>query len=115
MSEEKTYTRSSLQAAVAAAVADERRRLARIMGSPEAVGREGLALTLATTTSQSIDQVRTALAAAPTAAVVASGRAGASPIGLSIAQPTAEANSADASSLWDKSLASRGMQIGGGK
>ncbi|MCK1618059.1 hypothetical protein IVA96_15680 [Bradyrhizobium sp. 159] len=113
MSEENTYTRSGLQAAVAAAVADERRRLARIMGAPEAAGREQLALTLATTTNQTVDQARAALAAATT--VPASGRAGASPLGLSIEQPTVEANSADTSSLWDKSLASRGMQIGGGK
>ncbi|MCK1424599.1 MULTISPECIES: hypothetical protein [unclassified Bradyrhizobium] len=110
---EETYTKSKLQAAVAAAVADERRRLAAIMGAPEAAGREGLALTLATTTSQSVDQARAALAAAT--AVPASGRAGASPLGLSIAQPTAEASGADASSLWDKSLASRGMKVGGGK
>lgn len=113
MSDEKTYTRSSLQAAVAAAVADERRRLARIMGAPEAAGREQLALTLATTTNQTVDQARAALAAAT--AVPASGRADASPLGLSIEQPTAETKSTDASSLWDQSLASRGMKIGGGK
>ncbi|MCK1456679.1 hypothetical protein IVB36_38820 [Bradyrhizobium sp. 35] len=61
--------RSTIQAAVARAVADERRRLARIMGTPEAAGQEKLALTLATTTSKSTDEVRALLTANKPAAI----------------------------------------------
>ena len=59
---------SELQTAVARAIADERRRFARIIGTPEAAGREQLALAIATTTSKSVDEARAALAAAPAAA-----------------------------------------------
>lgn len=38
------------------------------MGTPEAAGREQLALAIATTTSKSVDEARAALAAAPAAA-----------------------------------------------
>lgn len=59
---------SAIQHAIARTMADERRRLARIMGTPEAAGREALALTIATTTGKSVDQARAVLAAAPIAA-----------------------------------------------
>lgn len=65
--------RSTIQAAVARAVADERRRLARIMGTPEAAGQEKLALTLATTTSKSTDEVRALLTANKPAIAPATG------------------------------------------
>ncbi|WP_316185372.1 MULTISPECIES: hypothetical protein [unclassified Bradyrhizobium] len=75
------------------AVKAERDRIAAINALPEAKGREGLAMTLATSTDMSVDQVRAALAAAPTAA--ADG-ARDSEIGL----------------LWDQVLSSKGMTDG---
>lgn len=113
MSETRTFTASDLRTAVAVAVKRDRARTAAILGMPEAAGREGLAQTLATTTDMSFDQVKAALAAAPVAP--AAGRAGTSDIGLSVEQPAPGKDNAEASSLWDKSLASRGMQIGGAK
>lgn len=92
------------------AVKAERDRFAAIVALPEAKGREGLAQTLATTTDMSVDQVKAALASAPIA--TAAGRAGGSDIGLSVEQPAPGKDNADASSLWDKALASRGMKVG---
>jgi hypothetical protein len=67
MSEEaRIFTKSGLQTAVAAARADERRRIAAITSLPEAAGRERLALTLATTTDQSVAEAKAALTSAPT-------------------------------------------------
>jgi hypothetical protein len=67
MSEEaRIFTKSGLQTAVAAARADERRRIAAITSLPEAAGRERLALALATTTDQSVAEAKAALTSAPT-------------------------------------------------
>lgn len=69
-----------------AAVKADRDRIAAISALPEAKGREGLAMTLATT-GLSVDQARAALAAAPI-------------------------DPAAASAMWDDVLLSRGMKIG---
>jgi signal peptide peptidase SppA len=97
------------EAAIAAAVAAERERIRTITSLPEAYGREAMALTLATTTSLSVDQVKASLAAAPLAAL--NGRAGASALGLSVDPPRAEGTRADAAASWDKALTKAGMQI----
>src|SRR5207302_1803035 len=102
---------AALAAARTEGATTERERIRAITSLPEAAGREGLALTLATTTALSVDQVKATLTAAPTA--VASGRAGASAIGLSVEMPKAEGDRAEASSSWDKALTSRGMKVGG--
>lgn len=87
----------------------ERERIRAITSLPEAAGREALAMTLATTTPLSVDQVKASLSAAPKG--VDSGRAGASAIGLSVNPKTEEGNSAEASGLWDKALTSRGLKL----
>ncbi|WP_029084339.1 hypothetical protein [Bradyrhizobium sp. th.b2] len=71
----------------AATAQAERDRIAAINALPEAKGREGLAMNLATTTSMTVAQARAALAAAPLSA-------------------------AGISAQWDAVLKSRGM-IGG--
>ena len=97
-------------AAVAAAVTADRDRIRAVTSLPEAAGREALALQLALT-GLSADQVRASLEAVPAAA--AAGRASASPIGLSAELPNPNAGTgAEASSLWDKALTSRGMKLG---
>jgi hypothetical protein len=91
------------------AIAAERERVRAITSLPEAAARKALALTLATTTALSVDQVKASLASAPMG--VASGRAGASPIGLSIDPPKTAGDPAEASASWDKALTSRGMKL----
>ncbi|MET4043964.1 hypothetical protein [Bradyrhizobium sp. RT6a] len=160
--------RSTIQAAVARAVADERRRLARIMGTPEAAGREALALDIATTTGRSVDEARASLAAAPPAAAanvpamagtikaerdrfaailalpeakgreglavtlatttdmstdqvkvalaaapaaVAGERAGDTDIGLSVDQGKQQQTRQNVTDMWDAALTSRGMKV----
>ena len=88
--EARVFTKSGLDAAIAAAQAEERRRIRAITSLPEAAGRESLALHLATATAMSADKVKTILASAPIATV--GDRAGNSNAGL----------------LWDKVLADRG-------
>jgi hypothetical protein len=68
------------------AVKAERDRIRSINALPEAVGRENLAMNLATTTDMTVGQVKAALAAAP--------------VGISDDQ---------LSGLWDAALTSRGM------
>lgn len=111
--------RASLAAAPAAtapaartaaeAVAAERSRIAAILALPGAAGREGLAVTLATTTDMSVDQIKAALAAAP--AAVAGERAGDTSIGLSVDQGKQQQNSQSTSAMWDAALTSRGMKM----
>ncbi|MDH2341506.1 hypothetical protein [Bradyrhizobium sp. SSUT77] len=111
--------RAALTAAPIAAAADvpatagtikaERARFATILALPEAKGREGLAVTLATTTDMSADQIKVALAAAP--AAVAGERAGDTEIGLSVDQGKQQQNSQSTSVLWDAALTSRGMKM----
>jgi signal peptide peptidase SppA len=130
MTDQPTFTQAQLNDAVAqalaaagvkpAAAADapsaadtikaERDRFAAINALPEAKGREGLAMTLATTTDMTVEQVKAALASAP--AAVADGRAGASKIGLSVEQPKPGSDAANTSALWEASLKSRGMKVG---
>ena len=108
MSETRTFTASDLRTAVAVAVKRDRTRIAAIMATPEAAGREGLALKLATTTDQTVDQVKASLATAPTAGL----SVGATDTTLSSEQPKRDARTAvEAASLWDAALASRGMRI----
>jgi hypothetical protein len=109
MIEKPVFTRSGLQAAVTAAIAKERGRFAAIMALPAAAERQQLALTLATTTDQSVDQVKISLEAAPVA--TDGRRAAARPI----EQPSGGNDNTgvgDASALWDASLKSRGFKIG---
>jgi signal peptide peptidase SppA len=133
MSDEANVTRAQLDAAVAVARTEatatanvgreaaiaaarteaataERDRIRAITSLPEAAGREALALSLATTTALTADQVKTTLTAAP--AAVADGRAGASAIGLSVQAPKTESSRAEAALDWDKALTNRGMKIG---
>lgn len=117
----RVFARLGLQAAVAAAIADERRRLATIMRTPEAAGREKLALQLATTTSKTFDQVRAALAAAPLAdgsGSVASEPAVSQPSAPTPVTPPAEpptvdnaTSTADAAAMWEKSMTARGLPM----
>lgn len=131
---EQTFTASQLNDAVAKALADagikpgaaatsaaapsaadtikaERDRIAAINALPEAKGREGLAMNLATSTDMTVDQVKAALAAAP--AAVALARAGDSEIGLTVDHGADAAKSGqNASALWDTALTSRGMKVG---
>jgi hypothetical protein len=65
----------------------ERARIAVIVALPEAAGREALATHLATSTDMTVDQVRAALAAAPI-------------------------DSATISAMWSSALASRGLKTG---
>jgi hypothetical protein len=111
MSETRTFTASDLRTAVAVGVKRDRARVGAIVALPEAAGRHQLALTLATTTDMTVDQVRASLAAAPTAAD--SGRGAASPIGPSTEQPSArnDTNTGDVSAIWNASLKSRGFKI----
>ncbi|MGY4355533.1 hypothetical protein QA633_43630 [Bradyrhizobium barranii] len=95
--------------AAAATIKAERNRFAAILALPEAKGREGLAVTLATTTDMSVDQIKAALAAAPAAVSVT--RAGDTGIGLSVDQGKQQQNRQDASALWDAALTSRGMKV----
>lgn len=102
-------------AAAAPSAADtikaERDRFAAINALPEAKGREGLAMTLATTTDMTVDQVKAALASAPAAAT--GDRAGDHAVGLSIAPAKPDATNPQAvSAQWDTVLKSRGMQVG---
>jgi capsid assembly protease len=131
---EPTFTASQLNEAVAKALADagikpaaaaaapatvsaadavkaDRARFAAITALPEAKGREGLAMNLATSTDMTVDQVKVALAAAP--AAVAAARAGDSDIGLTVDHGAdASKSGQNASALWDAALTSRGMKIG---
>jgi len=122
---DKTFTQADIDAAVQAAVAQatapkaptaadaaasERARLAAIIALPEAKGREGLALALATTTDMTVDQVKVALVAAPVS--VAGARAADSDIGLSVDPgKSQQQNSQNTSAMWDNVLTSRGMKI----
>ncbi|RXG93036.1 hypothetical protein [Bradyrhizobium zhanjiangense] len=100
----------SQSSTAADAVKTERNRFAAIVALPEAKGREGLAMTLATTTDMTVDQVKAALASAPTAP--AGARAGDSDIGLSIDHgKTQHQNSQSVSAMWDAALTSRGMKL----
>ncbi|OKO73039.1 hypothetical protein [Bradyrhizobium sp. NAS96.2] len=86
----------------------ERGRFAAITALPEAKGREGLAMNLATTTDMTVDQVKATLSAAPLAA------AGDHAVGPSIAP--ANPNAAipqNVSAQWDAVLKSRGMVLQG--
>ncbi|WP_354124598.1 hypothetical protein [Bradyrhizobium sp. LA6.10] len=86
----------------------DRTRIAAISCLPEAAANAGLALKLATTTDLSVDQIKVALAATPTATVPG----GVSDAALSFEQPKSDASAAvEAASLWDAALASRGMRI----
>ncbi|MGY3588075.1 S49 family peptidase [Bradyrhizobium sp. USDA 4350] len=102
-------------AAAAPSAADtikaERERFAAINALPEAKGREGMAMHLATTTDMTVDQVKAVLATAPIAATGA--RAGDSDVGLSVApaNPNA-ANPQNVSAQWDAVLKSRGLKVG---
>ncbi|QHP69561.1 hypothetical protein EI171_21080 [Bradyrhizobium sp. LCT2] len=91
--ETRVFTRSGLQIAVAAAVAADRRRVAAILTLPEAAGRAGLALSIATTTDQSVADAKAALAAA------------------SADKPADPAVATDASALWDRALSARGLPM----
>lgn len=93
----------------AEAVASERTRMTAVRALPEAAGRENLALTLATTTEMTVDQIKTALAAAP--AAVSGARAGDSDIGLSVDPGKQQQNNQNVSALWDAALTSRGMKM----
>lgn len=92
------------------AARSERERFAAITALPEAKGREGLAMNLATT-NLSVDQVRTALASAPLSAATVSAMWDASlasrGMKVGAVAPSASADSA----LWDAALTSRGMQV----
>ncbi|HEX7882960.1 MAG TPA: hypothetical protein VF499_09495 [Afipia sp.] len=90
----------------------ERDRFAAINALPEAKGREGLAMNLATTTDMTVDQVKATLAAAPIGG--AGARARDSDVGPSIApaNPNA-ANPQNVSAQWDAVLKSRGMVLQG--
>ncbi|MDA9510922.1 hypothetical protein XI09_40965 [Bradyrhizobium sp. CCBAU 11386] len=89
----------------------ERNRIAAIRSLPEAVGRENLAMTLATTTDMSVDQIKTALAAAPidAAAVSALWSASLASRGMNVGAVAPNASTDDA--LWTAALTSRGMQV----
>jgi len=100
----------SQSSTAADAVKAERNRIRAIMSLPEAAGREGLAQTLATTTDMTVDQVKAALASAPSPAGGA--RAGDTDIGLSIDHGKQQhQNSQSVSAMWDASLTSRGMKL----
>lgn len=120
MSDERVFTKTGLAAAVSAAVTADRRRVAAILTLPEAAGREQLALTLATTTNQSVADAKAALGAAsadePADATVATDAAvlwdrALSARGLPM-QKSDTQNPPDVPALWDASLKSRGMQVG---
>lgn len=95
--------------AAAATIKAERNRFAAILALPEAKGREVLAVTLATTTDMTVDQIKAALAAAP--AAVAGTRAGDAEGGLSVDQGKQQQNSQSVSAMWDAALTSRGMKM----
>jgi capsid assembly protease len=99
---------AALTAARTEAANGERERIRAVTALPEAAGREALALQLALT-GLTADQTKASLAAAPVA--VAGGRAGGSPIGLSVEQPKPE-DRAQASTDWGNVLAARGMKVG---
>lgn len=100
---------TAIAAARTEAANAERERIRAITALPEAAGREALAMTLATTTPLSVDQVKASLTSAPKG--VDGGRAGASAIGLSVEQPKPGGDRAEASVSWDKALTSRGMKL----
>lgn len=78
-----------MQTAAAVAIKADRERMAAISALPEAKGREGLAMHLATTTEMTVDQVKASLASAPL-------------------------DAAAVAAMWDAALTSRGMKVGAG-
>ena len=85
--DEPVVTRAQLGAAIIEARNAERERIRAITSLPEAVGKEALALSIATTSSKSLEEAKTALS-------------------------SGSASSGDANSLsasWDKVFERRGM------
>ncbi|MGY3584453.1 hypothetical protein ACVIGB_006488 [Bradyrhizobium sp. USDA 4341] len=102
--------------AAADVIKAERERIAAISALPDALGREGLAMHIATKTDMTVDQAKTALAAAPDGItdIQASGLWD-TVLANRGTSNAATSNHAPAATGWDAALKSRGMQIGGGK
>lgn len=112
MGGERIFTRSGLDTAVSSAIAGERRRLAAIMTAPEAAGREKLAVHFATTTDQSVDAIRAALAGTSTANATAGTMAGGQSVQADVPNMPATPNPPKLPALdWGAVLKSHGMTV----